>query len=186
LGSETAVLLAAGSSIPGTLTVLKLPENATVLKRPLDDTRLDVYFSPDGSRLATSGGLVLSLADGSSTQLTGSIDGWTSEGALVVVGGDGRVSLWTPARTAAIPNAFDWADFGPSEADVATLPAPDENLSFPVAAVVRRAGGSLSIRLNVSLVMAVWSSGGICFIATGTADAQREDNRLLRIQLPAG
>jgi hypothetical protein len=33
--------------------------------------------------------------------------------------------------------------------------------------------------------MAAWSAGGVCFIATGTIDAQLQDNRLLRIELPA-
>ncbi|MGD0409185.1 MAG: hypothetical protein ABSB34_09370 [Candidatus Limnocylindrales bacterium] len=183
--SETAISLAVGGSIPGTLSVLKLPEKAAVLSRPLADIRLDVYFSPDGSQLATSDGLILNLTDGGGTQLAASAEGWTSAGALVVVGQDHRVSLWTPAGTTAVPNAFDWADFGPSEGDVATLPAADENLSFPVTAVVRHAGGAVSIPLNVGLIMAAWSSGGICFIATGTIDAQREDNRLLRIELPA-
>jgi hypothetical protein len=173
-----------GGPIPGTLSVLKLPEKTVVLSRQLDDIRLDVYFSPDGTRLATSDGLVLDLADGSSTQLTGSPEGWTSAGALVVVGQDYRVSLWTRAGTTVVPNAFEWAVFGPNEGDIATLPAADENLSFPVTAVVRRAGGAVSIPLNVGLSMAAWSSGGVCFIATGTADAQLEDNRLLRIELP--
>lgn len=173
-----------GGPIPGTLSVLKLPEKTVVLSRQLDDIRLDVYFSPDGTRLATSDGLVLDLADGSSTQLTGSPEGWTSAGALVVVGQDHRVSLWTRAGTTVVPNAFEWAVFGPNGGDIATLPAADENLIFPVTAVVRRAGGAASIPLNVGLSMAAWSSGGVCFIATGTADAQLEDNRLLRIELP--
>lgn len=175
----------AGGPIPGTLRVLKLPEKTVVLSRPLDDIRMDVYFSPDGARLATSDGLVLDLADASTVQLTGRPDGWTATGTLVVVGLDHRVSLWTPAGTTVVPDAFDWAAFGPNEGDIATLPAADDNLSAPVTAVVRRPGGAVSIPLNIGLSMAVWSAGGVCFIATGTIDAQREDNRLLRIELPA-
>jgi hypothetical protein len=185
LGSERAVLVAAGSPLPGTLALLKLPEKTVVLSRPLDDIRLDVYFSPDGARLATSDGLVLDLADASTVQVTGGTEGWTTTGALVVVGLDHRVSLWTPAGTTVVPDAFDWAAFGPNEGDIATLPAADDNLGAPVTAVVRRAGGEVSIPLNVGLSMAAWSAGGVCFIATGTIDAQLEDNRLLRIELPA-
>ena len=173
-----------GGSLPGTLTVLKLPERTTVLSRVLDDTRLDVYFSPDGSRLATSDGLVLNLTAGGSTQVTGRATGWVSAG-LVLVGEDQRVSLWTPAGTTVVPNAFDWAAFGPNEGDVATGSAATESLSFPAAAVVRRAGSAVSIPLNVGLSVATWSSGGVCFIATGTIDAQRTDNRLLRVELPS-
>jgi hypothetical protein len=174
-----------GGPIPGTLSVLKPPERAAILSRPLADIRgLDVSFSPDGTRLARSDGVVLNLADGSSTQLTGRPEGWISTGPLVVVGQDHRVSLWTRAGTTVVPNAFEWAVFGPNEGDIVTLPAADENLIFPVTAVVRRAGGAVSIPLNVGLSMAAWSSGGVCFIATGTADAQLEDNRLLRIELP--
>jgi hypothetical protein len=117
-------------------------------------------------------------------QLTGRPEGWTATGTLVVVGLDHRVSLWTPAGTTAVPDAFDWAAFGP-EGDIATLPAADANLSAPVTAVVRRARGAVSIPLSVGLSMAAWSAGGVCFIATGTIDAQLEDNRLLRIELPA-
>lgn len=51
-----------GGPIPGTLVVMKLPEKTVVLSRPLDDIRLNVYFSPDGTRLATSDGLILDLA----------------------------------------------------------------------------------------------------------------------------
>jgi hypothetical protein len=174
-----------GGPIPGTLRVLKLPERTVVLSRPLDDIRLDVYFSPDGARLATSDGLVLGLADASTVQLTGRSDGWTATGSLVVVGLDHRVSLWTPVGTTVVPDAFDWAAFGPNEGDIATLPAADDNLSAPVTAVVRRLGGAVSIPLNVGLVMAAWSAGGVCFIATGTTDAQLEDDRLLRTELPA-
>jgi hypothetical protein len=185
LSSETAVLLAAGSLIPGTLTVLKLPEKTAILSHPLDDVRLDVYFSPNGNTLATSDGLLMAIADGSSTQLAGSAKGWTSAAALVVVGPDDRVSLRTPAGTAAVPNAFEWAVFGPDQGDIATLPAADANLSSPVTAVVRRAGGEVPIPLNVGVSMAAWSAGGVCFIATGTHDVQVVDNRLLRIELPA-
>jgi len=182
--SPTAGPNGVGGPIPGTLTVLRLPEKTVILSRPLDDIRLDVYFSPDGTRLATSDGLVLNLVGGDSTQLTGSTDGWTSTGALIVVGQDHRVSLWRPAGSAVVSNAFEWAVFGPNEGDVATLPAADENLSSPVTAVVRRAGGEVSIPLNVGLGTAAWSTGGVCFIATGTIDAQLENNRLLRIELP--
>jgi WD40 repeat protein len=179
------VLTAAGSSLPGTLTVLSLPEKTVVLSRPLPDIRLDVYFSPNGSRLATSDGLVLTLASGRGTQLTGNADGWAPGGALVLVGQDHRVSLWTPTGTTVIPDAFEWAALGPDEGDIATLPAADENVAAPVTAVVRRAGGEVSIPLSVGLSIATWSAGGVCFVATGTIDAQREDNRLLRIELPA-
>ena len=174
-----------GGPIPGSLRVLKLPEKTVALSRPLDDIRLDVYFSPDGTRLATSDGFVLDLADASTVQLTGRPEGWTTTRTLVVVGLDHRVSLWTPAGTTAVPDAFDWAAFGPNEGDIATLPAADDNLSAPVTAVVRRPGGAVSIPLNVGLSMAAWSAGGVCFIATGTIDAQLENNRLLRIELPA-
>jgi len=174
-----------GGSIPGTLTVLKLPQRTVVLSRPLDDIRLDVYFSPDGARLATSDGLVLDLTDAGTVQLTGGTEGWTVTGALVVVGPDHRVLLWTPVGTTVVPDAFDWAAFGPNEGDIATLPAADDNLGAPVTGVVRRAGGQVSIPLKVGLSMAAWSAGGICFIATGGIDAQLEDNRLLRIELPA-
>jgi len=183
--SETQVSLAVGGPIPGTLSVLKLPEKTVVLSRPLDDIRMNVYFSPDGTRLVTSDGLMLDLADGRNTQLTGSVEGWTADGALVVVGQDRRVSLWTPAGTTVVPNAFEWAVFGPNESDIATLPAADENLSAPVMAVVRRAGGSVSIPLNAGSSTAAWSAGGLCFIATGTIDAQLVGNRLLRIEIPA-
>jgi hypothetical protein len=183
--SETGGGGEVGGSTPGTLTVLKLPERTVVLSQPLDDIRLDVYFSPDGARLATSDGLVLDLADASTVQLSGGTEGWTAAGALVVVGPDHRVSLWTPAGTAVVQDAFDWAAFGPNEGDIATLPAADDNLGAPVTAVVRRAGGKVSIPLNVGLGMAAWLAGGVCFIATGTIDAQLQDNRLLRIELPA-
>jgi hypothetical protein len=173
-----------GESIAGTLVVLKLPEKVTVLTRPLEDTRLDVYFSPDGSKLATSDGLILNVPAGGSTQVTGRATGWVSAG-LVVVGEDQRVSLWTPAGTTVVPNAFDWAAFGPNAGDVAAGSTASESLSFPAAAVVRRAGSAVSIPLNVGLSAATWSSGGVCFIATGTIDAQRTDNRLLRVELPS-
>ncbi len=176
---------AVGGPIPGSLQVMKLPEKTVAMSRPLADIRLDVYFSPDGTRLATSDGVVLNLADARSTQLSvGSVQGWTSARELVVVGQDHRVSLWTPAATTVVTNAFDWAYFGPEDGDIATLPTADDNLSAPVTAVVRRAGGEVSIPLNSGVSMAVWSSSGICFIATGTADMQLVDNRLLRIDLP--
>jgi hypothetical protein len=178
-----------GGPIPGTLSVLKLPEKAAVLSRPLDDIRgLDVYFSPDGTRLATSGGTVWDLADGRIWQVAGRPQGWTSAGALVVVGEDQRVSLWTPAGTTLVPDAFEWAVFGPNAGDVATLPAANQNPdnpALPTAAVVRRMGASAPIALNASIQLATWSSSGICFIATGTADAQAGDDRLLRVELAA-
>lgn len=118
--------------------------------------------------------------------MTGTVEGWTAAGALVVVGGDHRVSLWTQAGTTVVPDAFDWAVFGPNQADIATLAAPDDDLAAPVTAVVRRAGGAVSIPLNVGLSTAAWSDDGVCFIATGTIDAQIKDNRLLRVELPAG
>jgi hypothetical protein len=178
-----------GGPIPGTLSVLKLPERTVVLSRRYGDIRgLDVYFSPDGTRLATTDGLVLDLADDRSTQLTGQPEGWTSAGALVVVGQDQRVSLWAPAGMAIVPNAFEWAVFGPNEGDIATLPAANpnpDNPSLPTTAVVRRASSSASIALNASVQVTTWSSTGICFMSTGTAGAQAGDDRLLRIELPA-
>jgi hypothetical protein len=185
LEAEGDVLAAAGSPIPGTLTVLRLPERTVGLSNPLADIRLDVYFSPDETSLATSDGVVMKLADGGSTQLAGRPEGWTPDGELVVVGQDHRVSLWTPAGASPVPNAFEWAVFGPNYGDIATLAAADENPTDPVTAVVRRAGGAASVPLNIGLGMAAWSTGGVCFIATGTIDAQRVDNRLLRIELPA-
>ena len=183
--SETGGGGGVGGSTPGILTVLKLPERTVVRSQTLDDIRLDVYFSPDGARLATSDGLVLDLADASTVQLTGGTEGWTTTGALVMVGLDHRVLLWTPAGTTVVPDAFDWAAFGPNKGDIATLPAADDNLGAPVTGVVRRAGGAVSIPLNVGLSMAAWSAAGVCFIATGTIDAQLQGNRLLRIELPA-
>jgi hypothetical protein len=177
-----------GGPTPGTLRVLKLPEKTVVLSRPLADIRgLDASFSPDGTSLATSDGVV-DLADGSSMKLTGQPEGWTASGSLVVVGQDQRVSLWTPAGTAVVPNAFEWAVFGPNAGDVATLPAADQNPDnpfLPTTAVVRRAGSSAPIPLDASVQVTTWSSSGICFMPTGTADAQAGDDRLLRIELPA-
>jgi hypothetical protein len=173
-----------GGPVAGTLIVMKLPEKTTLLSRPLHDTRLDVYFSPDGSDLATSDGLVLNLTAGGNTQVTGRAMGWVSAG-LVLAGEDQRISLWTPAGTTVVPNAFDWAAFGPNAGDIATLPAANENSTVPALAIVRRAGHLVSVPLNVGWGMATWSSDGVCFIATGTADAQLEDNRLLRVELPA-
>ena len=92
------------------------------------------------------------------------------------------------AGTTVVPNAFEWASFGPNEGDIATLPAANQNPdnpSLPTTAVVRRAGSSASIPLNASVQVTTWSSTGICFIATGTADAQAGDDRLLRVELPA-
>ena len=178
-----------GGPIPGNLSVLKLPQKTVVLSRPLADIRGDVYFSPDGSRLATSDGLVLTLASGRGTQLTGNADGWAPGGALVLVGQDQRVSLWTPAGISLVLDAFEWAAFGPKPGDIATLPAADEDVTFPVTAVVRRDGDEVSIPLNTgvnNLSIATWSTGGVCFISTGTANAQANDDRLLRIELPAG
>jgi WD40 repeat protein len=184
-GAATGV----GGPIPGILSVLELPEKTVVLSRRYGDIRgLDVYFSPDGTRLATSDGVVLDLADARSMQLTGQPEGWTASGSLVVVGQDRRVSLWTPAGTAVIPKAFEWAVFGPNAGDVATLPAANQNPdnpSLPITAVVRRAGSSASIPLNSSVQVTTWSSTGICFISLGTANAQAGDDRLLRIELPA-
>jgi hypothetical protein len=70
-GAATGV----GGPIPGILSVLELPEKTVVLSRRYGDIRgLDVYFSPDGTRLATSDGVVLDLADARSMQLTGQLD----------------------------------------------------------------------------------------------------------------
>lgn len=174
-----------GGSIPGTLTVLRLPEQTVVASVPLDDIRFDVYFSPDGGRLATSAGLVVDLSNGHQIQVTGRPDGWTASNELVLVDSNYRVSLWTPAKTVTIPNAFNWAIFGPTDDEIATLPAADDsdNPALPMTAVVRRGGASVSIQLGWSKV-ATWSSTGVCFIATGTYDAQVEDNHLLRVELP--
>jgi hypothetical protein len=176
-----------GGPIPGTLTVLQLPSRSVVLAHQFTDVRMDVYLSPDDSRLATSDGSVLNLTDGTSTRVTGRPRGWTAEGSLVVVGDDQRVSLWTPTETAVVPDAFDWAVFGPNAGDVATLPAADQNPdnpTLPTAAVARRGGSSASIPLNASLEMATWSSTSVCFIASGSGDAQAGDDRLFRVDLP--
>ena len=174
-----------GSPLPGTLTVLRLPGTTPLLARPLDDTRLDVSFSPDAARLATSDGLVLRLPSGTSTQVSGRTDGWTASGELVVVGQDQRVSLWTPERSEQVPGAFDWAAFGPDAGDIATLPAAVESFSSPATAVVRRAGGAASVALAFGITQVAWSSGGICFLSTGSPDAQLVADDLLRIELPA-
>jgi hypothetical protein len=183
--SPTAGPNGVGGPIPGTVTVLKLPEETVILSHQVADIRLGVAFSPDGSRLATGDGLILNLADGSAVQLTSRFGGWTSAGAMVIVGQDHRVSLRTPAGTTVVPDAFDWAVFGPNEGDIATLPAADNSLSAPVTAVVRRVGSALSIPLNVGFSVAGWSAGGVCYMTTGTVDAQLQDDRLLRIELPA-
>ncbi|MGD0121159.1 MAG: hypothetical protein ABSC46_01210 [Candidatus Limnocylindrales bacterium] len=188
---DHAAMYSVGGPIPGTLRVVKLPEEVVTVSHPLADIRVSTYFSPDGGRLATSAGLVLDLRDGVSTQVPGlgdqggSVEGWHS-GGLVTVGQDGRVSLWTPTGTTAIPNAFDWAFFGPNEEDVATLAAATDAPTAPALAVVRRAGGSVSILLNLGWSVVTWSADGICFMTTGTIDAQLIDNRLLRVELPAG
>jgi hypothetical protein len=184
--STTGTVNGMGGAIPGTLTVLRLPEQTVVASVPLDDTRLDVYFSPDGGRLATSAGLVVDLSNGRTATVANYADDWTSSGALVVMDSSRRVSLWTPARTASIPNAFEWAVFGPTNDDIATLPAASDNLALPTTAVVRRGSASVSIQLNDGVGTATWSSTSVCFIATGTYDAQVEDNHLLRVELPQG
>ena len=177
-----------GGPIPGTLTVLEPHSRSVVLAHQFADVRMDVYLSPDDSKLATSDGSVLSLADGNSIRVTGQPKGWTADGSLVVEGADQRISLWTPTVTNVVPDAFDWAVFGPNAGDVATLPAANQNPdnpTLPTSAVVRRGGSSASIPINASLVMATWSSTGVCFIASGTQDAQAGDDRLLRVELPA-
>ncbi len=177
-----------GGPISGTLTVLEPVSGRVVLAHQFPDVRMDVYLSPDDSKLATSGGTALDLSDGKTTQITARPQGWTADGSLVVVGGDQRVSLWTPTGTTVVPDAFDWAIFGPNAGDVATLPAANQNSdnpTLPTTAVVRRGGSSASIPLNGSLEMATWSSTGVCFIAAGTEDAQAGDDRLFRVELPA-
>lgn len=174
-----------GSPIPGTLSVVRLPDTKPLVTRPLDDVRLDVFFSPDGASLATTDGLVLRLASGPTTQVSGRTDGWTRSGELVVVGQDQRVSLWTPEGTAQVPDAFGWAAFGPDPGDIATLAAASESSNTPVTAVVRRARATASIALNNGVTQVAWSSGGVCFLSTGGVDAQLVTDDLLRVELAA-
>jgi hypothetical protein len=189
--SDPAAMYSVGGPIPGTLRVVKLPERAVTLSHQLDDIRVNAYFSPDGTTLATSAGLLFDLVGGRSTQVPGTyadgghVDGWHGD-ALVSVGVDGRVSLWTAAGTTGVPDAHDLAFFGPNEGDIATLAAPPADPNAQPRAVIRRAGSSVSISLNTGWTMATWSAGGICFITTGTINAQLDDNRLLRVELPAG
>ncbi len=60
-----------GGPIPGTLTVLQLPSRSVVLAHQFTDVRMDVYLSPDDSKLATSDGSVLNLTDPSAVQPCG-------------------------------------------------------------------------------------------------------------------
>lgn len=186
----TAAMYSVGGSLPGTLIVMKVPTNVVSLARKLGDIRINAYFSPDGTKLVTSDGLLLDLANGGSTQVPGNfgggskVDGWHS-GALITVGVDGSVSLWTATGTTIVPDAYDEAVFGPNEGEIVTMTAPSDNLAAPSQAVVRRGSSSVTLALNVGWTIATWSTGGICFIATGTRDAQVVGNRLLRVELPA-